>query len=77
MISFLYGPMGKRKLYCKATDCHQYLYYDPSHPDHIKKSSIYSQGLRIKRLCPDNHKLQKYLVNLLKTGLVKEVILKV
>ena len=51
-------------LYCKATDCHQYLHYDSCHPDHMKKSSIYSQGLRIKRLCSDDHKLQKDLENL-------------
>ena len=50
--------------YCKATDCHQYLHYDSCHPDHMKKSSIYSQGLRIKRLCSDDHKLQKHLENL-------------
>ena len=34
-----------RDLYCKAIDCHQYLHYDSCHPDHMKKSSIYSQGL--------------------------------
>ena len=51
-------------LYCKATDCHQYLHYDSCHPDHMTKSSIYSQGLRIKRLCSDDHKLQNHLQNL-------------
>ena len=30
----------------------------------MKKSSIYSQRLRIKRLCSDDHKLQKHLENL-------------
>ena len=35
-------------LYCKATDCHQYLHYDSCHPDQMKKWSIYSQELRIK-----------------------------
>ena len=53
-----------KDLYCKATDCHQYLHYDSCHPDYMKKSSIYSQGLRIKRLCSDGHKLQKHLENL-------------
>ena len=51
-------------LYCKATDCHQYFHYDSCHPDHMKKSSIHSQGVRIKRLCSDGHKLQKHLQNL-------------
>ena len=50
--------------YCKPTDCHQYLYYDTCHPDQMKKSSIRSQGLRIKSLCSDSHKLQKHLENL-------------
>ena len=63
-------------LYCKATDCHQYFHYDSCHPDHMKKSSIYSQVLRIKRLCSDGHNLQKHLENL-KTGFVKEVTLEV
>ena len=30
----------------------------------MKKSYIYSQGLRIKRLCSDDHKLQNHLENL-------------
>ena len=46
-----------KDLYCKATDCHQYLHCDSCHPDHIKKSSVYSQELQIKRLCSDGHKL--------------------
>ena len=39
---------------CNKTECHQYLQYDSCHPEHIKKSSVSSQGLRIKRLC-ENH----------------------
>ena len=62
-------------LYGKATDSHQYLHYDSCHPDHMNKSSIYSQGLRIKGLCSDGHKLQKHLENLKTTGFVKEVAL--
>ena len=51
-------------LYCKAIYCHQYLHYDSCHQNHMKKSSIYCQGLRIKRLCSDGHKLQNHLENL-------------
>ena len=51
-------------LYCKATDCHQYLHYDSCYPDHMKKSSIYGQGLRIKCSCSDGDKLQKQLQKL-------------
>ena len=28
-------------LYCKPTDCHQYLHYDSCHPDHSKRSIVY------------------------------------
>ena len=51
-------------LHCKATDCHQYLHYDSCHPDHMKKSSVSSQGLRIKRLCSDSERLQQHLSSL-------------
>ena len=51
-------------LYCKATDCHQYLHYESCYPDHMKKSSVYSQGLRIKRLCSDSERLQQHLSSL-------------
>ena len=50
-INFLYVIVKKEKdefvtdLYCKTTDCHQYLHYDSCHPDHMKKARIYSQGL--------------------------------
>ena len=34
-------------LYSKPTDCHQYLQYKSSHPEHTKRSIIY----RLKRVC--------------------------
>ena len=40
-------------LYCKTTDGHQYLYYDSCHADHIKRSIIFSQTHRLKRLCSE------------------------
>ena len=43
-------------LYFKATDYQQYFHYDSCHPDHMKKLRTYSQGLRIKHLCSDDHK---------------------
>ena len=38
-------------VYYKPNDCHQFLHYESSHPIHIKRSIVYSQGLRIKRIC--------------------------
>ena len=37
-------------LHFKATDCYQYLEYTSSHPEHTKKSIIYSQTLHLTRL---------------------------
>ena len=37
-------------LYIKPTDWHQYLHYSSSHPDHTKKSIVYSQALRLNRM---------------------------
>ena len=38
-------------LYCKATDGHQYLYVESCHPSHTKSSIIFSQALRMRRIC--------------------------
>ena len=38
-------------VYREPTDCHQYLHYWSFHPDHIKRSVVYSQPLRASRLC--------------------------
>ena len=51
-------------LYCKSTDCHQFLDFNSAHPIHIKKSIVYSQGLRIKRLCSSSVAFENYLESL-------------
>ena len=38
-------------LYIKPTGRHQYLHYSSSHPDHTKMSIVYSQTLRLIRIC--------------------------
>ena len=48
----------------KETDRHQYLHYQSSHPEHIKKSIVYSQALRLKRNCTFEKDFNRHLVNL-------------
>ena len=38
-------------LFVKPTDQYQYLHYTSGHPDHTKWFIMYSQTLRLKRLC--------------------------
>ena len=38
-------------LYVEDTDRHQYLHYASAHPYHTKKSVVFSQVLRLDRLC--------------------------
>ena len=38
-------------LYCKPTDGHQYLHFDSYHASHTKTPIVYSQALRMERIC--------------------------
>ena len=51
-------------LYCKPTDCHQYLAFKSCHPYHVKKSIVYSQALRIKRICSSVDKFEEHMLSL-------------
>ena len=51
-------------LYCKSTDCHQFLDFNSAHPIHIKKSIVFSQCLCIKRLCSSNVAFENHLESL-------------
>ena len=51
-------------LYCKPTYCYQYLHYDSSHVNHIKRSIIFSQTLRLKRICSENNDLNVHIEDL-------------
>ena len=45
------------ELYCMPTDSHQYLHYDSCHAEYIKTSIIFSQTLRLKKICPQKSDL--------------------
>ena len=51
-------------LYCKPTDSHQYLHYDSCHAEHIKRSIIFSQTLRLKRICSQKSDLDSHVKEL-------------
>ena len=53
-------------LFIKPTDGHQYLHFDSCHPNHVKNSIVYSQALRIKRICSSNNDFNGHLKNLTK-----------
>ena len=51
-------------LYCKSTDGHQYLHYESRNPIHTKRSAVYSQALRIRRICTKEKDSEKHLQEL-------------
>ena len=51
-------------LYSKPVDSHQYLHYNSCHPEHIKKSIIYSQTLRLRRICSERKDLKSHVRDL-------------
>ena len=50
-------------LYVKSTDHHQYLHYLSAHPNHTKRSVVFSQTLRISRLCSYEENFIKHKAN--------------
>ena len=50
-------------LFCKPMDGHQYL-PDSCHAEHIKRSIIFSQTLRLKRICSEKNDLDSNVENL-------------
>ena len=47
-------------LYVKATDRHHFLHYTLSHPDQSKRSIVFSQALRVSRICSEKSDLLKH-----------------
>ena len=50
----------KTTLLIKFTDRHQYLHYPSSHPEHTKRSVVFSHTLRISRLCSEENDFTNY-----------------
>ena len=51
-------------LHTKATDCHQYLLYSSGHPEHTKRSIVYSQLLRVSRICSCENDFNRHKFNM-------------
>ena len=51
-------------LHIKATDCHQYLHYSSGHPEHTKQSIVYSQLLRVSRICSRENDFNRHRSNM-------------
>ena len=47
-------------LHVKSTDRHQYLHYTSSHPEHTKRSIVFSQSLRVGRICSQAKDFRKH-----------------
>ena len=63
-VSFCNGNLYT-DLHIKTTDCHQYLEYTSSHPEHTKKSIIYSQTARLSRLLSFEQEFKGHKKNLI------------
>ena len=51
----------KTDLYIKETDRHQYLHYSSSHPNHTKQPIVFSQALRMKRICSEEEEFKTHI----------------
>ena len=57
----LSGNKLSTDLCIKSTDRHQYLHYTSSHPEHTKKPVVYSQALRLSRICMEEKDFDKHI----------------
>ena len=51
-------------LYSKPVDNHHYLHYNSCHAEHIKKSIICSQTLRLRKICSEKKDLKSHVEDL-------------
>ena len=57
----LSGGQLTTDLHIKSTDKHQYLHYTFVHPDHTKLSIVFSQALRVSRICSNKTDFERHL----------------
>ena len=48
-------------LYVKPADRHQFVHYTSPHPNHTKCSIVFSQALRVNRICSEKSDFLKHL----------------
>ena len=65
-------------LYIKLADRHQYIHFTPSLSNYINRSIVYSQGLRVKRICSEKEyflkNMRKMKLWFLKRGYSKNLV---
>ena len=82
LITSLFAEPTDRHQYLHYSSCHperhQYLHYSSCHPEHTKRSIIYSQTLRLKRLCSLEKEFKEKLSEMkswfLKRGYLERII---
>ena len=57
----LSGDQLTTDLHIKSTDKHQYLHYTSARPDHTKRSIVFSQALRARRICYNKTDFERHL----------------
>ena len=60
----LSGNKLSTDLYIISTDRHQYLHYTFLHAEHTKKSVVYSQALRLSRICSEEKDFKKHIAEM-------------
>ena len=60
LVSIAHNRISTR-VYHKPTDRNTFLHEQSFHPDHVKRSIVYSQGLRFRRICTEDRQLHEEL----------------